>query len=332
MSLPIYQHPSAAVLVDDSASFLHGLARRLDPMLPRIAFHDPYSALDWIRQGSLDAIRPEALLSATYDTYPRLFEQSAICVDVEQIRHISCHAGRFMLPSVIVVDYEMQQMSGVEFCEALRDLPCKKILLTGPADEGAAIDAFNRGLIHRCIRKSSDDSLARLGADIQALQREYFQGQSDTLKGFLALHEHGFVTDPAIGELLADICKRYYIVEHYLHANPAGVLMYDGQGNARLLVIQSENTMNAHYEVARDNEAPASLLAAIAERQVIPHFHDGDGMYSPAVGESWHKYAQAAQRCRGRELYYWTIFDLPSDATSQKMISFESFMHEHRAV
>jgi CheY-like chemotaxis protein len=332
MTLPIYQHPSLAVLVDDSASFLQSLAFQLDPMLPRKAFHDAYSALDWVRQQSLETTQPDRLLSATVDTYPRSSEQRAVSLDIDQIHQIRCHAGRFTTPSVLVVDYSMPQMNGIEFCEALRDVPCKKILLTGTADEGIAVEAFNRGLIHRYIRKSSDDSLDRLGTDILALQREYFQGQSDNLKGFLALHEHSFVTDPAVGALLEDICKRHHTVEHYLYPNPAGVLLYDSQGRGRLLVVETEHSMDAHYEVALDNDAPPSLLAALAERQIVPHFDNGDGMYSPTVGEGWRKYALPAQRCRGRELYYWAVFDVPASANSKEMISFQSFMREHMVI
>jgi CheY-like chemotaxis protein len=331
MSLPIYQHPSAAVLVADSGSFLQRLGARLDPMLPRKAFQDADCALDWVRQRSPTAW-PDALLSANVDTYPRVLQQPAICLDIGRIQHISGDAERFMTPSVLVVDYSMRHMNGVEFCEALRDLPCKKILLIDGADQGIAIDAFNRGLIHRCIQKNGADSLERLNADIRALQHEYFRDRSDTLKGFLALHEHGFVSDPAVGALLEDLYKRYDIVEHYLFASPAGVLLYDGEARARLLVIETENSMEAHYEVARDNEAPISLLAALAERQVVPCFYEGDGMYSPTVGEGWHKYAQATQRCRGRQLYYWAIFPLSPDAISKKMISFTSFIAEHDAI
>jgi CheY-like chemotaxis protein len=332
MSLPIYQHPSLAVLVDDSASFLQSLAFQLDPMLPKKAFCDAYGALDWVRQQSMETTHPDHLLSANVDTYPRSSEQRAVSFDIDQIHQISRQASRFMTPSVLVVDYSMPQMNGIEFCEALCDVPCKKILLTGTADESIAVDAFNRGLIHRYIRKSSDDSLDRLGADILALQRDYFRWPSESLKGLLALHEHGFVTDPAIEALVEDVRKRFHIVEHYLYPNPAGVLMYDGRGKGYLMILETERSMDSHYEVARDNDAPNSLLTALAERQVIPHFGGGDGMYSPGIGEGWRSYAQSAQRCRGRELYYWAVFDLPPSANSKEMLSFKSFMREHRVI
>jgi CheY-like chemotaxis protein len=46
---------------------------------------------------------------------------------------------------VLVVDYSMPQMNGVEVCEALRHLPCKKILFTGAADEKVAVERLQSG-------------------------------------------------------------------------------------------------------------------------------------------------------------------------------------------
>jgi CheY-like chemotaxis protein len=329
MPLPIYQHPSLAVLVDDSPSFLRSLAFQLEPTLPRKAFHDAYAAIDWIRQQSFDAARPEGLLSGSVDTYPRSSQQCAVALDIDQIHQISLRPRRFMTPSVLVVDYSMPQMNGVEFCEALSDLPCRKILLTGTADENVAVAAFNRGLIHRYIRKSDDDALDQLGTEILALQQDYFTAQSDSMRGFLALHDYRFVIDPTVGRLVGEVCKRYQIVEHYLFPNPAGVLLFDSDGKARLLILETEHSMDSHYEVALDNNAPLSLLAALEKRRVIPHFGDGDGMYSPAFGENWHQYTQPAQVCHGTELYYWAVFEMAPGALPNGVISFRSFMREH---
>ena len=65
---------------------------------------------------------------------------------------------RFNDVSVIIVDYYMDEMNGIEVCETLSKHPAKKILLTGGADkENIAIDAFNKGIIHRFINKTDPD-------------------------------------------------------------------------------------------------------------------------------------------------------------------------------
>lgn len=332
MPLPIYQHPSLTVLVDDSDNFLRSLSFQLDPTLASKAFHDTSGALAWLHYQSGQPCESEAALSATFDTYPQKTAQCSVALDLDQIHRISFQARRFMTPSVLVVDYSMPQMNGVELCEAVRHLPCKKILFTGAADEKVAVDAFNRGLIDRYIKKSDDNALDRLELEIKALQQEYFSARSEPLRDLLALHSYSFVSDPAAVALVRELVAEHGIVEHYLYPDPAGLLMYDMEGRAMLLVVETEAGMNAHYEVARDNAAPQSLLDALAERRVIPYFHNGDGMYTEAFSNGWHKYIEPAQVCHGQQAYFWALFRLEPGVIGRDTYSYNNFLRAHRGL
>lgn len=330
MSLPIYHHPSLTVLIDDSDNFLRSLSFQLDPTLASVAFHDTTSALAWLSQQTGTPGQAEGALSASFDTYPRKTTQCNVALDLEQIHRISFEARRFLTPSVLVVDYSMPQMNGVELCEAVRHLPCKKILFTGAADEKVAVDAFNRGLIDRYIKKSDENALDRLETEIHALQREYFSARSEPLRDLLALHSYSFVADPAVAALVRELVAEHGIVEHYLYPNPAGLLMYDTEGRAMLLVVETEAGMNAHYEIANDNAAPQSLLDALQERRVIPYFHDGDGMYMEAFANGWHKYIEPAQVCRGEQNYFWAMFKLEAGVIAKETFSYNEFLRTHQ--
>ena len=326
MSLPIYHHPSLTVLIDDSDSFLKSLSFQLDPSLASKAFHDTRSAIEWLdQQGPRDGPH-DGKLHASFDTYPNSHEECNVALDIEQIHRISFQRKRFMTPSVLVVDYSMPQMNGVQLCEALRHLPCKKILFTGAADEKVAVDAFNRGLIDRYIKKSDDDALDKLETEIIALQREYFAARTDPLRDMLTLHNYGFVGDPSFAALVRALVKEHGIVEHYVYSNPAGILMYDADGQAQLMVVETETSMNSHYEVACDNDAPQSLLEALRERCIIPWFREGDGMYSQAFASGWHKYIAPAQVCRGAQNYYWALFKLAPGELAEPASSFSDFL------
>lgn len=329
MPLPIYQHPSLTILIDDSANFLRSLSFQLDPALPRKGFNNPKLALEWLREQSARPPQPSQLLCDNVDAYPRLSQQRAVSINLEQICQISHRQERFMTPSVLVVDYSMPGMNGIEFCEALHDSRYKIILLTGTADDRIAVAAFNRGLIHRYIPKSDDSALERLGIEICALQRSFFEAQSDRVQGLMALNDFSFVTDPAIDSLFREISARYNIVEHYLYTEPAGILLYDKHALPRLLVIATEQTMDSHYEVAVDNGAPASLLDALRERRIVPYFGDGDGMYSPTIGNAWHKHTRPAQVCCGSEKFYWALFEQVVSPVLSATPSFQDFMSNH---
>jgi hypothetical protein len=140
------------------------------------------------------------------------------------------------------------------------------------------------------------------------------------------------VGDPAIAELVREVGNSYQIVEHYLFKSPPGFLMIDSEGRSHLLVIETESSMEAHFEVACDSGAPPSLLGALRDRRIIPNFYNGDGMdgmYSPDCGQDWYRHTAPAQVCRGRELYYWGLFDLEMDALPAPIESYSAFLRRH---
>ncbi len=330
MQLPVYAHPTLTVLVDDSDSFLKSLSFQLDPMLAAKTFHDTSVALNWLRHS---AQRDDVPLHVNFDTQNQPADQCNVALDLERIYRISERRQRFATPSVLVVDYSMPQMNGLELCAQVQHLPCKKILFTGAADEKIAVTAFNRGLIDRYIKKSDDQALDLLEVEIIAMQRAFFADQSETLRELLLLHDFRFLGDPKLTALVERLCQQHGFIEHYIFPSPTGILFFDQRGHARLMMIETEQGMNAQYEIARDSDAPPSLLNALAQRRLLPFFSDaeGDGMYSSAVGENWQRYCTAPQICEGRERYYWALFDLPPHYFDGPLYTYAQFLREQGA-
>ena len=325
MQLPVYTHPTLTVLIDDSDSFLKSLAFQLDPGLARKTFHDTSSALHWLRHSTQLGETP---LHVNFDTQNLPPDQCNVALDLERIWRISGQAQRFAVPSVLVIDYSMPQMNGLEFCQAVRDLPCKKILFTGAADEKVAVTAFNRGLIDRYIKKSDDDALDILELEIVALQREFFLQQSDTVRDLLLLHDYAFLQDEAMAAVVQELCQRHGFVEFYIFPNPCGILFFTRDGRARLMIIETERSLHTQYEMARDSDAPESLLLALLEMRVIPYFSDADsdGMYAAQIGENWFRYCAAPTICLGDVTYFWALFDVPAHQLGQPVMSYAQFL------
>ncbi|PKV45519.1 response regulator receiver domain-containing protein [Janthinobacterium sp. 61] len=325
MQLPVYTHPTLTVLIDDSDSFLKSLAFQLDPGLARKTFRDTSSALHWLRHSTQPGETP---LHVNFDTQNLPPDQCNVALDLERIWRISGQAQRFAVPSVLVVDYSMPQMNGLEFCQAVRDLPCKKILFTGAADEKVAVTAFNRGLIDRYIKKSDDDALDILEQEIHALQREFFLQQSDTVRDLLLLHDYSFLQDEALAAVVYELCQRQGYVEFYIFPNPSGILFFTRDGHAKLMIIETERSLHTQYEMARDSDAPASLLLALLELRVIPYFSDADsdGMYAAHIGENWFRYCAAPTICLGQVTYFWALFDVPPHQLGQPVMSYAQFL------
>jgi CheY-like chemotaxis protein len=305
MKLPVYAHPTLTVLVSGASSPLQGWAAGMAPQRSLKTFQNAHQALEWLLQCPPHAGVP---LHVNYD-----LPSCSVTVDVENIVTISRQRERFATPSVLVVDFYLPGMNGLDVCRALQHLPCKKILLAGENEERIAIDALNSGLIDRYVRKQDSAAPAQLAGQIAALQRSWFLEQERTAGELLALHDFSFLRSPRMAEEVQRLYREQDFIEHYVFPQPGGLLLIDQAGRQQLMVVETEAGMQTHYEVARDSGAPRPLLEALADRRVLPLFsHAGrDSMYDREVGGEWQRYCRAPRVCHDRDTYYWALFDLP---------------------
>ncbi len=80
-------------------------------------------------------------------------DRRIIDLDIPAIHREIYNSKRFLENTVLVIDYAMPVMHGMEVCKELSHLPIKKLMLTGEADDKLAVQAFNQKLINKFIRK-----------------------------------------------------------------------------------------------------------------------------------------------------------------------------------
>ena len=325
--LPIYQHPVSVVLVDDNQSYLDSIIFQLDSKLAFMTFTDTQAAIDYIKNvcqhHQADSTRP---IHVGYDDETSSLERRNATIDLNEIYFSVLNKQRFNLPAVVVVDYAMPKINGLQLCEALQDLPCKKIMLTGQADERVAVEAFNNKLIDQFIKKNDPLALDRLEQAINTLKNAFFAEQTSTLKDLLTRHTYAFLADTAIALLVEQLYHRYGFIEHYLFPNPAGILLVDMHGMPKLMVVETEDSLMAHHEMAQHQNAPAELLAALKAHEIVPFFSDSEGVYDVSIRDRWHSYCQPSKICKGAQNYYWSIFEFPSHYLQGSIYSYAQFL------
>ncbi|MCO4892116.1 MULTISPECIES: response regulator [Cupriavidus] len=324
-NLSVFHHPVLTVLVDDSKSFIDSLAFQMDAARGVITFTDPREALQWIREAYATRFPGFLPVRVTHDDLTFLTERRTVQLDIDRIYRQIHDVNRFLQPGVVVVDYSMPQMDGLEFCQALQDLPCKTILLTGTADESIAVQGFNHGLIDRYVKKHDSNMVERLDQEIEAMQQAYFATLSRTLRELLTRHSFSFLSDPAMTERVRQLTARYGFVEYYLYPNPAGILLLTAQGHATLMVIETRAGLMTQVESAEAYDAPAALIEGLREGRLVPFFWPGNGMYTPACVD-WEQYCLPAERCEGREEFFYALFDLPRHLLQEPVVSLQSFL------
>ena len=308
--LPFY-FPTTVVFVDDSASFLDNLILHI---APNLAFRLFDSVADALMTVNMDGrVMPET--GRYFAPYPFPEElpygHRAIDLNVDLIHREVHNEHRFEQVAVVVVDYEMPGIDGLEFCRNIKDPAVKKILLTGKADEKIAVRAFNEGIIDRFITKREPKATAILNEAIVEMQHSYFHYVARMLREALKIGKQAFLHDPLFAARFRQICAELDIVEYYLCGEPDGMLMIDANGRAHQLIVKTDQAMLSHFEIAHDQAAPEGLLAALKSGRMVPNFWRSRGEYSPEHQNDWTQYLHPATEFVGLQWYTYALLKQP---------------------
>lgn len=311
-----YYFPTTAVFVDDNPSFLRSLALELPEELAFQTFENAEAALERVNR------TPSAL-----PLYQRCFTQiglpgasadtteKLIHLDLSQIELEISNTERFQEVSVVVVDFDMPAIDGLEFCRRITNPRIRKILFTGVADEKIAVQAFNAGIIDRFIIKSQPDAVSAVRKAVLELQQRYFEAISETLRATLMLNPPPFLTDPAFERLFANLRERRKLVEYYLVANPGGFLTLTDQGDLYRLVVLSEAELAQQAAWAERAGAPTEIVKRLRDRRALGYFYEPLDAYYDAGDYPWSEFLVPAERLQGADAvwYYALIASPPVD-------------------
>jgi CheY-like chemotaxis protein len=323
---PFY-FPTTVAFVDDSAPFLANLSLQLNPQLAFKLFHSSFAALSTLNHEYAATPIDADLFSLYRHREDAGFADHVIQVSLDKIHREVHNADRFAQVSVVVVDYDMPEMNGLEFCHQLKNTAIKKILLTGKADEQLAVQAFNAKTIDRFIRKQDSNAMALLNDAIVELQQEYFQHMVHMLSRTLSMGTHVFLRDPAVAQRIQEIQQTLGIVEHYLACAPHGLLMFDAAGTAYLLLVQDAASMHEVYEIAYDQGAPDALLTQLRSGRCVPYFWKTEGHYAPIYSD-WQACLHPATEIQGKDGYLYAVLKNPEGFNPQYLVSYNDYLEQ----
>jgi CheY-like chemotaxis protein len=239
MNILPYNHPTTVFFVDDNANFLNGIDLNLDFDIARQCFSSARSAL-----ASLEATQKHPNLSSRYFcTLRNKASDTNMAFSLNLIETEVSNLNRFKEVSVVVVDYDMPEMNGIEFCGKLKDSPVKKLMLTSIVDKTILEKAVEEGIIDHFINKHSINLLKSLKKAINELQREYFNDIADKFINTLSLNVPAFMRDDKFKVFFYDLLENKGFVEYYLVDNPKGFLLINREGDVFHLLVYSEDEL-----------------------------------------------------------------------------------------
>ncbi|MGQ9426640.1 response regulator [Gilvimarinus sp. F26214L] len=259
--LSLFHHPTTTIFVDDSEEFLYSIALGVD-RLPYRSFSDPSQALSYVNQ-----------FADAYDVPAHARPPSAsasVSNLLAQVERKLNDPHRFAEPSVLVVDYSMPAMNGLDLFSQITNPNVKKVLLTGVADEKVAIDALNTDLIDFYISKRESSLAHRLRNILFHLETRYFQdlfGWSRDVE-VRAVLPHLF--DTAFADFFEDTLETMEAVEHYPLQDTAGFCLINSFGETSDLVVYSEEDLERMLAQTDTSALSSAGLKALTTRKMIP--------------------------------------------------------------
>jgi CheY-like chemotaxis protein len=265
-----YYFPTTVVFIDDDESFLNNLSVCLPANLAARMVTQPQQALDHITEvNSGRPISEQCFRQPAATLTIGTNNQLTLPVSLSPITDALYTEQRFSEVSVVVVDYDMPSVNGLEVCRRLAPTGVKKILLTGKADEKAAVKAFNNGLIDCFVSKGNTAMMDQLISAIADLQQRYFATASSPLAGILGQADLAFLADAQFARSFEQMREQHGWVEYYLSPKPAGMLCLTADGQATQLLVADQQHQQISYQRATDMGAPADVLELIRSAEVI---------------------------------------------------------------
>ena len=246
MSFPLYHRPGTVAFLDDDPAYLEMLADVMPRDWPVKLFTDP---LDCIRSLRQQYARWETDTWRQQDMIERSRNGQSL---IQQILNYWAEDGtqRFDLIRVLIVDYSMPAINGMQALSRLAEWPGSRILLTGQADERVAVSAFNQGLIEQFIPKQSNDVTRRLTDSIKRFLTFPVRTQSQMWRSTLTQEQYALLSSPLTARLLNGLIQKQRWVEYVVIGTPFGILGLDAAGQASWLQLEHRDRLDDLAELA----------------------------------------------------------------------------------
>jgi len=284
-----YYHPTTACFIDDNEAFLLGLELMLPQYMNSRSFYDPHAALEFINH-------PPAMPSLAYRCFSQQHNsgKTVFQLNLGLIEQEISLISRFARLSVVIVDYSMPTLNGIELCERIKDPHVGKVLLTGVTDEKFAVEAFNAGIIDRFISKSHPRATENISGFSLSMQQAYFRSQAQQLQSTLGLAAPTFINDPAVAVYVRKLMARKGFCEYYMVNEPPGLIMLRPSGEIQQLVVLTAQALAEQANFARSHGAPDGVVRRLEKASHVGFFMEQFEGYAHTETYPWSNFLHRA--------------------------------------
>lgn len=296
-------YPTSILMVDDSDAFLCNFSLRLLNDFCCITETNPVAAIRTL----LASYQPFFEVDALSNSRPGRLLSNVNDPDFSVLEKISNAPEKSETISVVIVDYSMPEMNGLEFCEQISDLPVKKIMLTGEADLETAIEAFNVGLIDKFFLKNDVNVHNKIRVAAAELQREYFESLSLKIIDKVSPKILGILQDQRYADLHESVLEKNCPEEYYLASASGSFLLVRKDGTKAWLAVNQESDIEYYFDVALGNEAPHKIVEDLRTKSKLLFSPTGEHIRKPVDTWSNYMYDITAVEAGVSRYFYTTV-------------------------
>lgn len=305
-TLPVFYYPSTIIQVDDDTLFLQAISKMLFSDQITKTFDDPETCMTYLENYQTSFPNISFLRGhSEHDLYETI-NHSPVDFNISLLSSLKDQPNRTSEISVIIVDYAMPKMNGLELCRKLKNFPFKKILLTGEADHRAAVAAFNDNIIDKFIQKSSASVANDLKSYVNLLQQQYFRERTQHLLSHLEVDCPLALSDPAFVNFFHNWCRDHSIREYALIDKNGSFMIINEKNECAYLIVHTDRTLDSFVKLYDDVSDAKQSLDSVKQRKKIPFFGVSKESWQFEATE-WANYLHPHQTLEGREKYYWTV-------------------------
>jgi CheY-like chemotaxis protein len=323
--IPCCFHPTRVVVIDDNHEFLCNLNQNLSKdNASYVYFTNPGKALHYLN----DIYKPNPFPNRYLE--PRdedKWEHRTLDVNIWDTYCEAYRPERFEEISVVVVDYSMPGMSGLDVCKEIKDPNIRKILLTGHAEESIAIHAFNEGLIQGYIRKQDFHMDDLLNTAIERAQWRYFNQFSEiVIKSIdVADSQNQAVTDTKFHEFFKTLLNKHKFREAYLCEAMGSYLFLTKDGIPYGLIVNNQDQLDLYAEAAESENIEPSIVQELKDRKKIMFHHNRYNTFAPPP-EEWKSCLYPSQLFKGaQDTYYYAFAPSMFNIDTTRILSFQDY-------
>lgn len=312
-----FYHPTKVVFLDDNQAFLDAIALEFYENENIHLFTNTDSAMK-LCKNSNESILKCASMEEEDDNIDL---NSNSITTTFNLANMIYEPARFNNVSVLVIDYSMPAMNGIEFCKKINNRHIYKILLTAEADSDIAINAFNDGIIDKFILKTHTNLFEQLKIYINELTNKYFVNYSREYLNYGGGSLKSLLTNDSFINLFNSIIIKNEAIEYYLIDRLGSFLFLTRSGKSIWLLISDQVKIDSQVDLLTDYCFPDNMIKKIKDKENILYLFS-ENEYKEDISE-WKKYIYESKKIDDNYSYALVVGRLTNSIHWDRVVSYQ---------